>query len=367
MARIKVIYVITKSNWGGAQRYVYDLATNLPKEQFETKLIAGQGQELPLKLAATGIETITLPRLDRDLSLFDDLKIFLSLIKLLRREQPDIIHLNSPKAGGLGALAARIAGVKKIIYTAHGWTFNESRPWPAQALIWLASWITVLLTHTTITITTSEQAQGLKMPWCAKKIRLIHNGLTTPNFIPRLAAREKLGANTILIGTIAELHRNKGLEYLIRALSDIKEQNWQAVIIGGGEEKTYLEELITKLRLENKVRLAGFIDNAAELLPAFDIFVLPSLKEGLPYVVLEAGLARLPVIATAVGGLPEIITREYSGLLIPPKNSEMLTEAIHTLINSTTLRQEFGERLERQVIAQYSLEKMVKQFIELYS
>lgn len=373
MARKKIILVVTKGGWGGAQRYVYDLAVNLDKERFETKLIAGQGRELPEKLAAAGITTITLSRLNRNLSVLADLKTFFSLIKIFRQERPDIVHLNSPKAGGLGTLAARLVGVKKIIYTAHGWTFNESRPWLIRALIWLASWLTVLLSHNTITITASEQLQGLQMPWCAKKIKLIRNGLTAPNFLPRELACKKLNLSTnsyplnpILIGTIAELHRNKGLEYLIRALSTVRKQDWQAVIIGNGEEKTYLEKLITKLQLENKIKLTGFIDNAAELLPAFDIFVLPSLKEGLPYVLLEAGLAKLPIIATSVGGIPELITREHTGLLVPPGDAPTLTQAITSLLESPELRQTLGENLERQVKSEYPLSGMVAKFTKLY-
>ncbi len=382
MTQKKIIFVITKGNWGGAQRYVYDLATSLKNlDKFETKVIVGQGRELPEKLSLAGIETITLPRLKRNLDLFSDLRIFFALIRIFRREKPEVVHLNSPKAGGLGALAARIVGVKKIIYTAHGWTFNEPRGWLAKKLIWLTSWITVLLTSVTVTITGSEQAQGLKMPWSAKKIKLIRNGLIAPNFLPRELAREKItGLNGhpmsiksgVLIGAIAELHRNKGLKYLIEALAGLSRArendftNWQAVIIGDGEEKMALEKLITVFKLENRIKLIGFIPNAAELLPAFDIFVLPSLKEGLPYVILEAGLAKLPVIATNVGGIPEIITREYSGLLVPPQDSQALTGAIRTLLNAPALRQKYGQRLEQQIITHYSLAKMIRQFIELY-
>jgi glycosyltransferase involved in cell wall biosynthesis len=383
MVQKKIIFVITKGNWGGAQRYVYDLATQLPREQFTAKVIVGRGRELPEKLALAGIETITLPHLKRDLDLFSDLKIFFALVRIFRREQPDIVHLNSPKAGGLGALAARIVGVKKIIYTAHGWTFNEPRSWLVKKIIWLGSWITVLLSNVTITITGSEQAQGLRMPWSAKKIKLIRNGLATPNFLSREIARTKLFSHlessvishqpsVVLIGTIAELHRNKGLKYLIEALAGLPRDResdftWQAVIIGAGEEKTVLEKLIVNRQLENQVKLIGFIPNAAELLPAFDIFILPSLKEGLPYVILEAGLAKLPVIATNVGGVPEIITRDYSGLLVSPKNPAALVAAIQSLIDSPVLRQKLGQQLEQQVMAEYSLTKMVEQFAKLYS
>lgn len=378
MKQKKITFVITKGNWGGAQRYVYDLATNLPSGQYETKVIAGQGRELPEKLAAAGIETITLPSLGRNLNLLADLKTFFALIKIFWQERPDVVHLNSPKAGGLGALAARIAGIKKIIYTAHGWTFNEPRGWLTKKIIWFVSWLMMLLVHTAITITESEQTQGLEMPWCAGKIKLIRNGLAAPHFLPRAAARAKLNEHsvlikpdTILIGTIAELHRNKGLKYLIKALAGLPRDRdsdfaWQAVIIGSGEEKNNLEQLITDLKIENQIKLVGFIENAAELLPAFDIFVLPSLKEGLPYVVLEAGLARLPVIATAVGGLPEVISEGKFGFLVPPAKTKPLIKSLTFLIEHPAWRQELGQNLEQRVVAEYSLTKMVEQIVEIY-
>lgn len=365
---MKILYVITKGNWGGAQRYVYDLATGLPKNQFNVTVVVGQGETLPEKLAAAGIATQRLSSLDRNLNPLADFQTGLELFRIFRRERPDVVHLNSPKAGGLGALAARLAGVKKIIYTAHGWTFNEARPWPTRALIWLFSWLTVSLAHETVTITVSEQLQGLRFPGTKKKIKLIRNGLAAPSFLSREQAREKLfiANDKILIGTIAELHRNKGLEYLIQALEKIRNKNWQAVIIGGGEDKINLENLIAARGLETRIKLAGFQAEAPALLLALDIFVLPSLKEGLPYAILEAGLAGLPVVATRVGGIPEIITSEHSGLLIPPRDSDALTAALCLLLDSTPRRHELGQNLKQQVATHYSLPLMIKQFTDLY-
>ncbi|MEK7585082.1 MAG: glycosyltransferase, partial [Patescibacteria group bacterium] len=124
---MKIIFVVTKGNWGGVQRYVYDLATSLPKRQFEPLVVVGQGEILKSKLAAAGVECQSLARLGRDVRLTDDFHSFWALFKLFRREQPSIVHLNSSKVGVIGALAGRLARVPRIIFTAHGWASNEDR------------------------------------------------------------------------------------------------------------------------------------------------------------------------------------------------------------------------------------------------
>ena len=132
----KVLFVITKSNWGGAQRYVYDLATALPKDQFEVKVIFGGTQEVGgsygmldtnLKIKAPEVQRIFVPSLIRDISIGKDIKSFFELLRLFKKLRPDIVHLNSSKAGGVGALAARFAGVPKIIFTVHGLPEDEAR------------------------------------------------------------------------------------------------------------------------------------------------------------------------------------------------------------------------------------------------
>src|SRR5207244_10151208 len=135
-------------------RYVYDVATHIPKDEFESVVVCGKGHgksegELVTLLKDAGIRTIVLPELTRDVS-FGDWFAFLALLKTIREEKPDVLHLNSSKAGGLGSLAGRIARVPNIIFTAHGWAFRESRNAISRVLIWLASILTLLLSHRVI-------------------------------------------------------------------------------------------------------------------------------------------------------------------------------------------------------------------------
>ena len=163
-AKKKILFVITKSNWGGAQRYVYDLATALPKTEFDVSVVFGQKGRLAEKLEQAGIKTYNIVSLQRDVSLGADLKSFFELRRLFKTVRPNIVHLNSSKAGGVGALAARVAGVKKIIFTAHGWPFWEDRNLVARAVIWFFSWTTALLAHKPIVISDYDLRVARQMP-----------------------------------------------------------------------------------------------------------------------------------------------------------------------------------------------------------
>src|SRR5690606_30501769 len=139
----KILFLITKSNWGGAQRYVYDLAAGLPEEEFETLVALGGDGPLTDKLRSQGVRVVPLPALQRDMSIDKDIQSFFDIWAIIRVERPHIFHVNSSKAGLFGALIGRLAGVPKIIFTAHGWGFNEDRPGWQKLAIKFGHWLTI--------------------------------------------------------------------------------------------------------------------------------------------------------------------------------------------------------------------------------
>jgi glycosyltransferase involved in cell wall biosynthesis len=171
---------------------------------------------------------------------------------------------------------------------------------------------------------------------------------------------------TVWIGTIAELTPNKNLSFLIEALARLPDDNWQAVIIGEGEERQALTALIARHHLASKVFLLGFMSEAARYLKALDLFTLTSLKEGLPYVVLEAAAAGLPVIATRVGGLPDLITSEQTGRLISSGDTSALRETLLELLRDHRLRLELGDTIHT-ALAPLTQQAMAEQTILLYT
>ena len=375
---MKILYVITKSNWGGAQRHVFDLATSMKEKGHDVWVAVGGNGILKEKLEKAGIYTFSVATLGRDISPGKDAGSFKEIYSIIKNKRPDILHLHSPKASGLGALAGRLLRVKKIVTTVHGWTFNESRPIYERLSIIFFSWITMMLSHTTILLSEMEYSQALYFPWVKNKITLIPLGIKAPTFMSVDGAKQVLSKaigmdlttfnKKIVIGTIAELHPNKGLQYLIKAMTSVVEQqpNAISVIVGDGQENTKLLAQIKESNLDQNIFLAGYIDNASDYLKAFNVFALPSVKEGLPYVILEAGCASLPVVATTVGGIPEIVEDMKSGILIQSRNFRELSHALSFMIEHPEERKKYGAALKERVTTKFSMDKMIWMIESLY-
>ena len=374
-SKTKVLYIITKSNFGGAQRYVFDMAENITKNGYEAVIALGGNGTLKDKLKDAGIRTISIPNLERDINIFSEWKVFFDLLKIFKTERPDVVHLNSSKIGGLGAFAGRFARVKRIIFTAHGWAYKEDRNFISRKIIKFFSWLTVLFSHKTVVVSEDDFRNAPKL-FASKKIKMIHNGISEIKFKDKATARNELKKHTgvstpheaLIIGTISELHKNKGLPFTIRAVHSLikKGHNIAFFIISEGEEKIRLQRFVERLGLQDRVFLTGHIDKASELLSAFDMFTLTSIKEGLPYVLLEAGLAGLPTVATKVGGIPEIVENMKSGILVYPKNVLEVERALSFLIDFKKKRSEFGDNLKEKVWRDFTLEQMVAETVSLY-
>lgn len=385
----KVLYIITKSNWGGAQRHVFDLATNLPKEEYDIVVAAGGSGSLLKKLEEVGVKTIPIPKLERDPDIIKDFSSIKLIFNIIRTERPDILHLHSTKVGGIGALIARYASLlsyfgpttqrlrPKIIYTAHGWAFKENRPPFQKLIIYLYSWLTIILNHKTIVVSEDDLIKSPKF-LTRGKITMIHNGIAPFQYLPRVEAQKKVFAgasiypNNLIVGTISELHKNKGLSYVIDAIAELKSQNADKEnpimysIVSDGEEKSNLLSQIKTKNLQDSVFLAGFVPDANKYLSAFDLFIFPSLKEGLPYALLEAGSIGLPIIATSIGGAKDIITDMETGILIRPKDIKEIANALRFFIQNPEKIAGFGGKLRKRIANEFSLEKMISKTLEIY-
>lgn len=368
----KILFVITKSNWGGAQAYVHTLATAYQARGMQVAVaLGGTGAagadtgRLADALRAAGVPIHILPSFTRDVSLTRELRALSELFQLFRKERPTVVHLNSSKAGGLGALAARLAGVPRIVFTSHGLAYDENRPLPARALIWLSTWITFLLTHRVIVISRDNFDRARKLPFCRRKIRLVHNGIAPLDLKERDVARARLAPDSprsgLWIGTIAELTRNKNLASLIDAAALLKKRghSFTLCIIGQGEEAAALESQIMRQNLGDSVHVAGFIPDANTLLRAFDIFTLVSTKEGLPYVLLEAAEASCAVVATAIPGTTDIVDAR-TGILVAPKDAANIADALETLLTNPEQRQALGHALHDKVRRDFSIAGMLE-------
>ncbi len=372
----RILFVITKSSFGGAQRYVYELATNLPKDEFDVHIAVGGNGPLIAKLTEAGIPVHRLTEAQRDIHLFKEVKVLHRLITIIRKVRPNVVHLNSPKMGGIGSVAARICGIKNIIYTNHGWPFKEDRPTWQRILITGFSWLTVYFCTKTIVLSKIEQDMIPAWLYLSHKLVLIPNGVRSFDPLNREDARvfllgqhtaEKIQQEHVrIVGTISELHKNKGLIYAIEGFANAQLQNTILIIIGEGEERARLEAAIKKHDIADKVFLVGHVDDARRYLPAFDYFMMSSIKEGLPYALLEAGSLGLPVIATAIGGIPEIITDKRDGLLIPPHSPTDIQVALQFAVTHPQDMQKYGASLKDKIQDVYSFEQMLIKTKALY-
>jgi glycosyltransferase involved in cell wall biosynthesis len=371
---------------------VFDLATSAQKLGHDVVVGFGGAGELSLRLVEAGVRTISIPSLDRDVNPAADIKTFFHLLDIFSDELPDVVHLNSSKIGGLGALAARIwngwewgrkfigKGGKPthIIFTGHGWAFNEERSDTERFIIGFLHWFTIQLSHKTICVSRKTREQVNTLPFIGHKLAVIYNGVSTVKTLSKKAAldtilgdkkTEWLSNKPLIVGTLAELHKNKGLAYAIEGMALLKKQTSTPcifIVLGEGEEHTHLDALIVKLGLVHSVFLAGHKEGGVKLLEAFDVFLLPSITEAFPYAILEAGNAGLPVVATAVGGIPEVIDDMQSGILIQSKNGAEVARALSFLIENPERRAQLGTAIAERIRGRFNLETMVKETLALY-
>lgn len=375
--KISVLFLITKGNLGGAQKYVFDLASSLPLTRFEPIVACGEGALLEHMCKEKGIPTTHLASVKSDLGVLD-LRALVDVYKLIKEDKPNILHLNSSKIGFIGGLAGRLYNIAhrqnpvKIIFTAHGWAFNDARYGVLTREIFrVIQWWSVLLSHKTIAVSKAIKNE-MNFPFAPKKISVIQNGIGMIDFVDKETARKKLVPEShkseLWLGTISELTKNKGVDNTLRAFARIAKEFPQArfIVIGEGEERENLENLIKNLDITNQVHLLGFIPDASRYLKAMDIFILTSRTEALGFVLLEAGMASIPPIASRVGGIPEIIENTVSGILVRPNNIKEVETALRFLFEHEEKRHLMGEHLYTSVSSKFSFEKMLNDTIEIY-
>lgn len=375
-AKKKVLFLITKANWGGAQRYVFDLATHLDKQKFIPLVASGEAGELTESLSHQHIPSYILSNLKNSLNPIITLKASKELWILLKNERPDVMHVNSSVAGFLGVVIGRLARVPKIVFTAHGWAFNESRPFWQKKLFWLLHGLTVLLAHRTIAVS-KETASQLKFPGAASRMKVVYLGRTLGPLYEKAEARTLIAGehpsllpyvHDTWVGCIAELHPIKRQELLIEAFFKLKEKqpNIKLILIGKGSEYQNLKSMILHYGLSSQVFLVGAIHEAARIIKAFDLFTLMSRSEAGAYVITEAGLAQVPVVASKVGGIPETIESGLSGLLLESPTPQLIADSFVGLLEDKDTQEKYRNNLFKTVQSR-TLDSMTRATEALYT
>jgi glycosyltransferase involved in cell wall biosynthesis len=302
-----------------------------------------------------------------------DFRVLFRLVRLLRKQEIEILHVFSPYAGIVGRLAARLAGVKAVVYTEHSTLENQN------ALGRLGNILTYPLNDATIGVSQAVLRSVLRWQLARRgTFQTIYNGIDLnaldTNRVNPDQVKKSLGINPRhrVVGNVAHLRPAKGHLYLLQAARLVLDQYPEVTFVVVGREKVKgylrrLEEVAERLEIGDRVLFTGFRPDAIQITSAFDIFVLSSLWEGFGIVLLEAMALGKPVIGTRVGGIPEVIEDGVNGYLVEPRNPEQLAEKVVQLLGDEALRSQMGQQGMQRVRDRFSIRDTVKAVEDVYT
>ncbi len=361
-----LVLVVTLSEWGGAQSYVYQLA-QAARVRHDVTVLCGPGGSLVKRLRADGIPVVEIPAFRRGLHPLRDAQAFGQLTRFLSRARVDLLHANSTKAGLLSRLAAHRAGVRAVVFTAHGWAFTEGRSRLTRWLLAQAERIAATMTTRVICVSQHDHDLAARLGVAhPESMTVIHNGIDPVSLSQdgRENFRRALGIGAepvvIMVGRLAP---PKDPVALLEALGGLPAGH--IVVAGDGPLRPRVEGAARRLEL-GRVSLLGFREDIPGLLQACDIFALPSHWEGLPLAVIEAMMAGLPVVATRVGGVPELVEHGVTGLLVPAGDVGALREALGALLADRELRARMGAAGRQRALERFTAQRMVRDTMDLY-
>jgi glycosyltransferase involved in cell wall biosynthesis len=388
---IRVIHVITRLDMGGSAQETLLTLLTLDPQLYKIVLIKGSTNESAMtpaefqnvnkQLAAAcdrGVEIINLPSLVRRISPWHDLKALVLLWGLIRRYKPHIVHTHTSKAGALGRLAAWLARVPAIIHKPHGHVFYGHFGPQVSRFFLVVERLLSRITDHVVALTPMEARDYLALRVLeAEKISIIHSGVELNRFQinakKRQQKKKKLGISpdSLVVGFVGWLIPIKGVTYLVSAMAKVAEKYPKSlcVLVGKGddkgEEEIKVREQVETAGLADKVRFLGWRPDVDEVMGCFDIFVLPSLNEGMGRVLVEAMAAGLPIVASRVGGIPDLVKDGQNGILVPPADASSLAKAISDLLADKEKRNRMAEA-GKKMCHPYSAEAMIQQINALY-
>ena len=376
MARIKIAYICTPVDFGGAEKVSLNFLRTVDRERFDITpiLLLRPWEPLPyfaeqLNMLKYTCLTVPVGRTPRDGPL-RVLRVAWKLHSFLRQGQFDLVHTHGYFADICAIPCARLAGMKSIA-TCHGYINNDRK----FRLYNHLDRLFLRLSTAVIAVSEGIGEELLRAGITEKQIRVIPNGVPAgPDSLRakqlRLERRSalKLTGDELVVGYLGRLSEEKGVKFLVEAVARLKGQGAavKLLLVGDGPSRREIEEL-SKNRLGNGyVVFAGFQENTEQWLPAMDVFALPSLTEGTPMALLEAMAARVPVVASAVGGVPKVVKDGENGLLVPAGNVEELAGALARLLTGDGLRLRLAANAVRDVKGDYGLNVWRRKYEEIY-
>lgn len=373
MKKIKVAQVL-EATVGGTRTHLNLILTHIDRTKFDVTLICSttrcQQSVADLeRFRSSGFKVMVVDMV-RSINPWKDLAGCWRMFHYLRRENFDLVHTHSSKAGVVGRLAAHLAGVPIIVHTPHAFAFQQSVSRLTYLLYVMVERLVGRWTDLMVCVSHDERQIAL----AAKAVtpaacRVIHNGIDLDaidcarHVDLKLRRELDCGDDDLIVGSVADLRPQKGLKYLIGAAQRVLKacSRVKFFVVGSGDLIHELNRLISSCGIQNRFRFVAATEPIWKYYALMDIFVLPSLWEGLPYAVLEAMAMSKPVVATAVTGTREVIIPDKTGLLVPSRDEEALAAAVITLIGKPDLRRQMGANGRLVVESDFRIESKVKQ------
>jgi len=368
-APIKILFVITSTGVGGAEKMLYHTSTALDPARYLPSICSLKEKgEIARDMEAAGIEVHCLTMADgyRFGGWFASLTALFRLTSYLLKVRPTIVHSFLFRANILSRIAAFIAGVPLVISSVRVMGGEKDYYHTVEK-------ITSFMVDHYITVSESVKEYLIgKANLLPEKITTVYNGVTIngtgAGMEDNMPMPFGLEPQDSVVLTVGRLHRQKGYDYFIRAIARVKHEvpGVKVLIAGEGEEENNLKNLVRSLDLTKEIIFTGLSLDVRKILPFTGIFVLSSLWEGMPNAVLEAMAAAKPVVATRVGGVPELVVDGETGILVPPEDTEALARAIIALLQDPLRGLSMGETGRERVQAHFSMAAMVTKTDNLY-
>ncbi len=377
---LSIVHIITRLERGGSTDCTLWQAMGSARRGHRVLVVAGPSEApSPLLEAARHqprLRLAEIPSLRRPIGPVSDLRAFLSIFFLLREESPDVIHTHTSKAGALGRLAACIAGQRgRVVHQPHGHLFYGYYGRLGGRLVAFAERLLASMARVQIALSWRGAEEHLsRHVGRASAWRVVRSGIDLRPFrrigLGRLDARKRLGllAGELLVGSVCRLEEIKGVEDLLRGfvLAARSRPRLRLLLAGDGPLRDRLFAIARASGLEERVLIPGSWIDPREILPALDLFVLASRNEGMGRALVEAMAAGLPVIACAVGGVPEVLEEGRDGLLIPPGDPEAVALAIARLADDDRLRSRLARYARGRAIA-FGAGRMIRALLRIYA
>jgi glycosyltransferase involved in cell wall biosynthesis len=373
-ARARIAHVITESNLGGAQRNTLLSLQGLLAAGLDVELICGPGGPLPEEARASGAVAHLVPELVRPVDPVRDLRALVAIHRLCRQRRYAIVHTHCTKAGWLGRAAAWGARVPVIVHTIHGAPFELARDARTRVFLTLER-LAARVTHRLVCV--GETFRRHVAGWGIApedKLITIYSGVDFGAHVPRRAVAETKRALGLedawpIVGCVGRLTEAKALHYLIEAVAGLRHKypRLRLLLVGDGPLRPALQAVSQRLGCAEAVDFLGERDDVADLLPTFDVYAMSSRWEGVGRAMTEAMLAGLPVVATDVGGVGELVIDGRTGLVRPPGDPGALATAIDLVISDRDLALGLGTAGRERARELMGADRMVDDLCRLYT